>query len=107
MLASGFSQEFDRQYGERLRQRVEGLLQSHTHYHHEISPKLSIDFQDGIVRFRNPHEFDWPSNQKETSSVPEACEIIKQYVWSRLNYCLLPEKERAKTVAGLESFLEQ
>jgi len=106
MLTPSFSQEFDRQYGERLRSRVEGLLQSSTSYHHEISPELKIDSQNGRIWFTNPYQF-WPNNKKEAYSASEACEIIKQHVWTWLDYCMWPEEERAKIVVGLEAFLEQ
>ena len=107
MLAPGFSEKFDKQYSERLKQRVEGLLQSRSTYHHEISPGLKIDFKGGVVVFEDHHQYNWTNNKKETTSVPEACEIIKQHVWAWLDYCMWPQEERVKTVAGLESFLEE
>lgn len=54
MLAPGFEERFDQKYGERLTERIEGLIRDRATYHYEINPDLKIDFRGGMVCFENP-----------------------------------------------------
>lgn len=105
MLAEGFSERFDQRYGKKLKEKVEELLKSKTLYHDKISD-LKIDSKEGVIQFEDPYSFCWPNNQKEVISVSEAYEVIKRYVWTSLDFCMISKEEEEEITKDLESFLE-
>ena len=107
VLLRGFDDDFERIYGEQLRNKIDSLLKSGEKYHHEIG-YLYMDFIDNSVVFKHkPLYLREPKYITETRSVQEAFVLIRNHVKKCYGSCFASQEEVDGTIHGLDSFLKK